>query len=57
MRDLGAQVGFKDGMKDSNPAGMRISESVKQFSSLNKFPAEPLSGLLFYYELYNLENL
>lgn len=32
---------------------MRISETVKQFPSLNKFPAEPLSGLLFYYQLYN----
>lgn len=44
---------FKDGLKDSNKAGLRISESVKQFTNLNKFPAEPLSGLLFYYELYN----
>lgn len=44
---------FKDGDKAINPAGIRISESVKQFSALNKFPAESLSGLLFYYELYN----
>lgn len=44
---------FKDGDKASNPAGLRISESVKQFSSLSKFPAEQLSGLLFYYQLYN----
>lgn len=44
---------FKDGDKAVNPAGIRISESVKQFSALNKFPAERLSGLLFYYELYN----
>lgn len=44
---------FKDGLKATNPAGMRISETVKQFSSLNKFPGEQLSGLLFYYQLYN----
>jgi len=44
---------FKDGVKASNPAGIRISESVKQFPALNKLPAEQLSGLLFYYQLYN----
>lgn len=44
---------FKDGQKDTNPAGMRISETAKQFSALNKFPAEPLTGLFFYYQLYN----
>jgi len=44
---------FKDGDKAVNAAGMRISESVKQFAALNKFPAEQLSGLLFYYQLYN----
>lgn len=44
---------FEEGIKDSNPAGLRISEGVKQFANLNKFPAEPLTGLLFYYELYN----
>jgi oxalate decarboxylase len=44
---------FKDGVKASNPAGLRISESTKQFAGLNKFPAEGLTGLLFYYQLYN----
>lgn len=44
---------FKDGEKASNAAGIRISESVKQFPALNKFPAEQLSGLFFYYQLYN----
>lgn len=44
---------FKDGNKDVNSAGMRISETVKQFAELNKFPAESLTGLLFYYQLYN----
>jgi len=44
---------FKDGDKATNPAGTRISESVKQFAGLNKFPAEQLTGLFFYYQLYN----
>lgn len=44
---------FQDGEKAKNPAGMRISESVKQFSDLNKLPGEALTGLFFYYELYN----
>ncbi|MES2199566.1 MAG: cupin domain-containing protein [Chlamydiota bacterium] len=44
---------FKDGEKMSNPAGMRISETAKQFTGLDKFPAEQLSGLFFYYQLYN----
>lgn len=44
---------FKDGEKASNSAGVRISESVKQFSGLNKLPGEELTGLLFYYQLYN----
>ncbi|MBS0627851.1 MAG: cupin domain-containing protein [Verrucomicrobia bacterium] len=44
---------FKDGEKTTNKAGMRISETAKQFSGLDKFPAEPLSGLFFYYQLYN----
>lgn len=44
---------FQDGDKATNAAGMRISETVKQFADLNKFPAESLTGLLFYYQLYN----
>lgn len=44
---------FKDGLKNKNTAGLRISEGIEQFPNLNKFPAESLSGLLFYYELYN----
>lgn len=44
---------FKDGIKASNPAGIRISEGVEQFPALSKFPGEQLTGLLFYYELYN----
>lgn len=44
---------FKNGEKTTNKAGMRISETAKQFSGLDKFPAESLSGLLFYYQLFN----
>lgn len=42
---------FKDGIRDENVAGLRLSEGIKQFPSLGKFPGEGLSGLLFYYQL------
>ena len=38
---------FENGILDKNQAGLRISETAQQFENLG------LSGLLFYYQLYD----
>lgn len=44
---------FKDGSIAKNKAGVRISETPQSFPIMEKNPATRLSGLLFYYSLYD----
>lgn len=44
---------FKDGQVAKNDAGVRISETPDQFPQLEKSPPTELSGLLFYYQLFD----
>lgn len=44
---------FKNGDTAKNKAGIRISETPQSFPIMEKNPATPLSGLLFYYSLYD----
>jgi oxalate decarboxylase len=44
---------FENGQIAKNDAGVRISESVEQFPELAKSPTTQLSGLFFYYKLFN----
>jgi len=45
---------YKDGIIAKNKAGLRIAETPKQFPGLKRLPGEELSGLMFYYNLYDL---
>ena len=44
---------FEDGQIAKNKAGIRIAESTEQFSKIEKVPTTKLSGLFFYYKLFN----
>ena len=44
---------FEDGQIAKNNAGIRIAESPDQFPVIEKIPTTKLSGLLFYYKLFN----
>lgn len=44
---------FKDGSTAKNKAGIRISETPQSFPIMEKNPATRLSGLLFYYSLFD----
>lgn len=44
---------FKDGQIAKNKAGLRISETPQSFPIMEKNPATQLSGLFFFYSLYD----